>query len=77
MATAKARISSTDLLWVFQERLASFDDRFKRAPIAIVPNNGGWRAVLSRRYRIGEPQLSKRIQQVQAELQLIYRLKQD
>lgn len=77
VTSAKARLSSTDLLWVFQERLAAFDYRFKRAPIAIVPSNGGWRAVLSRRYRIGEPQLSKRIQQVQAELEPIYRLKQD
>ena len=77
MVIAKARISSTDLLWVFQERLASFDGRFKRAPIAIVPNNGGWRAVKSPGYTLGEPQLSRRIQQVQAELEPIYRLTRD
>jgi hypothetical protein len=77
MTIARAKISSTDLLWVFQERLASFDDRFKRAPIAIVPSNRGWHAVKSRGYTLGEPQLSRRIQQVQAELEPIYRLTPD
>jgi hypothetical protein len=75
--TVRAKISNTDLLWIFQERLATFDDRFKRAPIAIVPDNSGWRAVLPRSYKIGEPQLSRRIQQVQAELEPIYRLAPD
>jgi hypothetical protein len=76
MTIARAKISSTDLLWIFQERLASFDDRFKRAPIAIVPSHRGWHAVKSRGYTFGEPQLSRRIQQVQAELEPIYRLTQ-
>ena len=73
----RIKISSTDLLWIFQEKLGSFDDRFKRAPIAIVPSNGGWQVVLPRSYRIGEPQLSRRIQQVQAELEPLYRLTPD
>ena len=77
MAIAKTKISSPDLLWEFQERLAVFDNRFKRAPIAIVPNRRGWRAVKPPRYRIGEPQLSIRIRQVQAELKPIYRLAPD
>jgi hypothetical protein len=73
----RVKISSTDLLWIFQERLGSFDDRFKRAPIAIVPSNGGWRVVMPPGYRIGEPQLSRRIQQVQEELEPLYRLTPD
>jgi hypothetical protein len=41
---AKAKISSTDLLWIFRERLSSFDDRFKVAPMAIVRDDHGWQA---------------------------------
>ena len=39
---AKTRISSTDLLWIFREKLSSFDERFKVAPIAIVPSEDDW-----------------------------------
>ena len=52
---AKTKISSTDLLWIFRERLSSFDDQFKVAPVAIVPGSEGWQAVTSHRYRKGEP----------------------
>ena len=74
---AKTKISSTDLLWIFRERLSSFDDRFKVAPMAIVPDNEGWQAVTSHRYRTGEPQVAKRIKQIQTELQAVYRLAPD
>jgi hypothetical protein len=73
----KTKISSTDLVWIFRERLSSFDDRFKLAPIAIVPTKEGWEVVTSRRYRIAEPRVAYRIKQVQAELQAVYRLTQD
>jgi hypothetical protein len=62
------KISSTDLLWIFREKLSSFDDRFKAAPIAIIPSEDGWEVVMSHRYRNAEPQLAKRIAQIQAEL---------
>jgi len=74
---AKTKISSTDLLWIFRERLSSFDDRFKVAPVAIVPGSEGWQAVTSHRYRKGEPQAAKRIKQIQTELQAVYRLAPD
>ena len=73
----KTKISSADLLWVFRERLSSFDDRFKVAPIAIVPTKEGWEVVTSSRYRTAEPEVAKLIKQVQAELQAVYRLARD
>jgi hypothetical protein len=41
------KISSTDLLWIFRKKLSSFDDRFKDAPIAIVPSEDGWEVITS------------------------------
>ncbi len=73
----KTKISSTDLLWIFRERLSSFDDRLKVAPVAIVPGSEGWQAVTSHRYRKAEPQAAKRIKQIQTELQAVYRLAPD
>jgi hypothetical protein len=75
---AKTKISSTDLLWNFRERLSSFDDRFKVAPMAIIPTKEGWEVVTpSRYYRTAESEVAKRIKQVQAELQAVYRLARD
>ena len=67
----KTKISSTDLVWIFRERLSSFDDRFKIAPIAIVPTKEGWEVVTSRSYRIAKPKVVYRIKQVQAELRAV------
>jgi len=74
---AKTKISSTDLLWIFRERLSFLDDRFKVAPMAIIPSKDGWEAVTSPRYRTAESQLAKRIEQIQAELRPVYRLPRD
>jgi hypothetical protein len=73
---AKTRVSSTDLLWIFREKLSSFDERFKVAPIAIVPSEDGWEVVMQR-YRNAEPELAKRIAQIQTELRAVYRLARD
>ena len=73
----KTKISSTDLAWIFRERLSSFDDRFKVAPIAIVPNKHGWEVLTSRSYLTAQPQAAKRIKQIQRELQAVYRLTPD
>ena len=73
----KTKISSTDLVWIFRERLSSFDDRFNVAPTAIVPTKEGWEVVTSSRYRTAEPEVAKRIREVQAELQAVYSLARD
>jgi hypothetical protein len=72
----RAKITSADLEWIFRERLSSIDDRFKTAPIAIVPSDDGWEAITPRRSRT-QPQLAKRIEQIQAELRHLYRLSLD
>jgi hypothetical protein len=74
---AKTRISSTDLLWILRKRLSSSDERFKAAPIAIVPTADGWEVITSNRYRTAEPQFAKRIKQIEAELKPVYRLARD
>ena len=42
---AKTKISSTDLIWIFREKLSSFDDCPPSLPIAIVPSDGSWTAL--------------------------------
>jgi hypothetical protein len=37
---AKNKISSTELTWIFQEKLATFNDCPASIPIAIVPSKG-------------------------------------
>jgi len=42
---AKIRISSTELVWIFHQRLEAFYDCPPEVPIAIVPDDGSWMAV--------------------------------
>jgi hypothetical protein len=77
LAVTKTRISSTDLVWICRERLSSFDDRFKTVPLAIVPAKGGWEVVTTSRYRTTEPEVAKRINQIQIELLAVYSLERD
>jgi hypothetical protein len=69
---AKTRISSTDLIWIFREKLSSFDDCPPEIPIAIVPSGGGWKAVTAPRDRTGRPDCVRRIEQIQEQLREIY-----
>ena len=74
---AKTKISSTDLVWVFTEKLRSFSECSAPISIAIVPNKNGWTAIASRRDRQDHPHCAKRIEQVQRELRDIYVLAKD
>jgi hypothetical protein len=73
----RTKVTSADLEWIFRERLSSIDDRFKVAPIAIVPSDDGWDAVTPCRYRNSQPAAAKCIERIQAELRSIYRLSED
>ena len=73
---AKTKISSTDLVWVFTEKLRSFDD-CAHASIAIVPTEDGWMAITSRKGRHAHPLCGKRIEQIQKQLREIYLLAKD
>jgi hypothetical protein len=74
---AKTKISSTDLVWVFTEKLRSFNECAAPISIAIVPNKDGWTAIASRRDRMTHSRCVKRIQQVQSELRELYILAKD
>ena len=74
---AKTKISSTDLVWVFTEKLRSFNECAAPISIAIVPNKDGWTAIASRGDRQAHPHCAKRIEQVQRELREIYVLAND
>ena len=61
---AKTSIESADLLWIVRERLSIIDNRFKVAPIAIVPSGEGWEAITSRRYRKAQPMIDRCIERI-------------
>jgi hypothetical protein len=70
---AKIGISSTDLVWVFHERLEAFDDASRGVPIAIVPAPGvGWRAILG---KTQNPPWARRVEGIQKQPREIYVLR--
>jgi hypothetical protein len=70
---AKIGISSTDLVWVFHERLQAFDDASRGMPIAIVPRPGvGWTALLG---KTQNPHWATRVEGIQKQLREIYVLR--
>ena len=71
---AKARISSTDLAWVFTERLRSFGG-CANVSIAIIPAEDGWMAIASQKDLAGHPRCAQRIKQIQKQLRESYVLK--
>jgi hypothetical protein len=74
---AKIKISSTDLIWIFQEKLLSFDDCPRSISIAIVPSDEGWTAVTTQHFRKRHPDCVKRIEQLQKQLREVYILAKD
>lgn len=74
---AKTKVSSTDLIWMFHERLSSFDDCIPSIAIAIVPSDAGWTAVTAQRDRVSRPQCVRRIEQIQKQLRDVYVLARD
>jgi hypothetical protein len=72
---AKTKISSTDLIWIFREKLLSFDDCPRSIPIAIVPSDESWTAVTAQRVR--KEHCVKRIEQIQNQLREVYVLAKD
>jgi hypothetical protein len=75
---ARKTISSTDLIWIFHEKLEAFDDCPEGACIAIVPAfDVGWMAVMSAQSRTHNPLCARRVEAIQKELQEIYVLTKD
>jgi hypothetical protein len=75
---ARKTISSTDLIWIFHEKLEAFDDCPEGACIAIVPAfDVGWMAVMSAKSRTQSPICARRAEAIQKELREIYVLAKD
>jgi hypothetical protein len=72
---AKIRISSTELVWVFHQRLEAYDCPTE-VPIAIVPaHDVGWIAVMSAKVRTRYPHWVRRVESIQKQLREIYVLR--
>ena len=74
---AKKRISSTDLIWIFREKLLTFADCPPSIKIAIVPSEESWTVVMTARDRNRLPDCTKRIEQIQKQLREVYVLSKD
>jgi hypothetical protein len=74
---AKSRISATDLIWIFRERMQSFEDCQSGISLAIVPSKEGWSVVMNARGRNDNPRCAKRIEQLQGQLRQAYTLARD
>ena len=74
---AKKRISNTDLIWIFWEKLSAFSDCPGSIKIAIIPSGAGWTVVIAHRDRKAHPDCVKRIEQMQKQLGDLYVLAED
>ena len=72
---AKIKISSTDLVWAFTEKLKSFENCANVA-IAVVPTDNGWMAIASQKDLAAHPRCAKHVEQIQKQLREIYVLKE-
>ena len=74
---AKKRISNTDLIWIFREKLSAFSECPGSIKIAIVPSDAGWTVVIAHRDRKARPDCVRRIEQIQKQLRDVYVLTGD
>jgi hypothetical protein len=74
---AKKKTSSTDLIWIFREKLSSFDACSPSISIAIIPSDDGLTALTTQRHRTGRPNCVRRIERLQKRLREVYALAKD
>jgi hypothetical protein len=74
---AKKAISSTELIWIFHEKIKELDDcPAQGLSIAIVPMpKVGWSALISPKQRTAYPVCAKRVETIQTQLRELYVLK--
>ena len=75
----RKRVSSSDLIWMFHERLKGYDDHpiFGVALAVIRSGNGDWEVVAQRKLPRREPDLAKRIRDIETKLRKQYTLAAD
>ena len=73
---ARRRISSSDLIWMFHEKLVEYGDHpFRGISLAIIRGaKGDWEIVTQRKLPKREPDLTKRISTIKKQLQKQYTL---
>jgi len=73
---ARKRISISDLIWMFHERLKEYDDNpFHGVSLAVLPGtNGDWTVVTAARVPKREPEMKVRIRKIEKQLRQEYRL---
>lgn len=76
---ARKRISSSDLVWMFHERLKEYDDHpFHGVPLAVIPGSkGDWTVAMPRRLPKREPDMKVRIGKIEKKLRQEYMLTAD
>jgi hypothetical protein len=74
---AKKAISSTELIWIFHEKIKEFGDCPAHGlSIAVVPMpDVGWSALMSPRQRTTHPLCARRVETIQKQLREMYVLK--
>lgn len=73
---AKKKVSSTDLIWQFHQKLRTFDDYpLHGISVALVPETkGDWRAITTRKVMRNRPVWVGRIQSIEKRLRKDYSL---
>ena len=60
-----------DLIWIFRERLMAAGSH-RDTPVAIVPDNRGWRAIAGKYYVKRFPECASLVGKIEKELRGIY-----
>ena len=74
---AKTKVSATELVWIFQERIQVYGECPIGTDVAIVSSEDGWMVATNARQRKRYPLCAKRIDKLQKELREVYVLAKD
>ena len=76
---ARKKVSSTDLIWQFHQKLRKFDDYpLHGISVAVVPETkGDWRALTTRNVKMNRPVWAGRIQSIEKRLRTQFSLIDD
>ena len=73
----KTKVSATELVWIFQQRIRDYGDCPMGTDVAIVSSGDGWTVATNARQRRKYPLCAKRIDKLQRELREVYALTRD
>lgn len=71
LSMAKKKVSATELVWIFKEKLDALFGPASGAYVAIVPSDKGWKAIVGPRRR-GNQQRTESVELIQKQLRKIY-----